>query len=512
VSEGMKKGELHVIQNLSGATATFSEHVWDNYDISSETVTITKLIKTHSKISDLKIKYLTPADVVGMVVKNDVNGRFCNVSTEGAQRAGVAFDYCFGTYDDDGYRKGCNNNSIGYGAQFNNCYSVRLNGVDTVNCRRGGDFSGIEIPTRNSLMCLNAADGGGLDYVGGDLKSVSSGFGGHESSENNLYIENRISNVKSGIICRGVNEGVSGNRFYGDINNQCVLIQRGMNTTVTNNTYNSNLRPAKTLDVVSSDDDDQKCPWFVKIVNPPYQAGFYDIQDNTAQDLKNAFLALEILPVAPVTTLKNLTVQNNSFTVNGSTASTNTYLIDKTDQDLTIEDSSFIDNRAYGGLATFAPVDSGITIDLDSVEIDNYVLPSSHLTETTNGGANLTVNKFFIMLTLKNGVVRLTGIAAFDIATATSVVKLQNLPTKALNGGTYGPPNAWLTHRDVTTSSAGTQCLISSPEGVTADLLKSIWLSADAAAYNTGFPVGVNHAVPIDISYMTEMRGYRVFN
>ena len=197
--------------------------------------------------------------------------------------------------------------------------------------------------------------------------------------------------------------------------------------------------------------------------------------------------------------------------VNGSDATTTCYMVDKINEDINVKNSAFIDNDVVGGINTFAPFDS-LTIDFDSVEVDNYVLKSAQLTETTGAGANIAVDYVRLVMSVKNGTVKITGAVQFDISNATSVVKLQDLPTKALDSGTFGPPNAWLTVANVTTSGIGNKCLISSPAGVSGSLPTSIWISYNDTAYNTGWPVGTNYQVPIDIEYRTEMRGWRTFN
>lgn len=500
------KGELHVVKSVSGATVELEDTLFDNYDVSGETVTVTILRKASFICRDLNIEYASPTAAVGFEIRNIVRGHIQNIIVDGSQTQGLNLDQCYSVSVSNGHFYRCNNSGLGYGVQLNGCMKCSVKDSHFLQCKRGVDLSGT-YPTRKTIVSGNSVDGSGDDHTGSALpsNSASSGLGSHETAEHNIYSNNFIANVKHGILLRGADAVVKDNHFVGDINNECVLINKAVNITITNNTYAANLRPSKTLDVVASDDDQQKAPWFVKVVDPDVNAYYY-IQNNTADDLKNALIIFVI--TAADQTINNFYITGNVVTMLGSTSDTTVYILESSDENFVLEDSIILDNLIVEDTASLVEYDTAITIDYaGTVEIDNFPLPISVLTETTGASeANINKNKVQLQLTVRDGVVSVVGYVDFDISNATSVVKLQNLPVKTTVAGSYGPAYGWPFIEGVATGSIGALGMVCSPAGTTGSIPHSWWLSFDQTAYNTGWPVGTAYRVPIDIRYYTERR------
>lgn len=514
-AEGLKKGELSVIKEVAGTTIEQDDILYDNYDVSAETVTATVLASASLILRDLNVKYDTPTNKVGIQAQNIINGLIHNCHVDGAQIQGINLDQCYGMTVERCKVYRANDASSGYGVQLNECTKCNVINSDFWQCRRGVDFSGL-FPSRLAVVTGCSVDGSGDDSAASPLpsNSGSSGFGSHETCEHTIFRNNIISNVRTGILARGPDTLIEGNYFVGDINNQCILSSKVSNVTIQNNTYAANLRPEKTLDVVATDDDQQKCPWFVRFIDPASDVGFYRVLNNSVDGVKNALVMFTMTTSAPVDPLKNFIIRGNVGNLDGSTLDTTVYILASNDQPFDLEDSIILDNsiRRNGVTLTEYQTAGGSAISIDyenTVEIDNYKLPDTVLTETTSGTeANITKNHVDIQMTIRDGVVSLVGYVDFDInaGTAASVVKLQNLPSKATVGGTYGPALAVPFVEGVATGSVGTQGMICSPVGVSGSIPTSLWLSYDKTAYNTVWPIANDYRVPIDISYYTERR------
>jgi hypothetical protein len=504
-SEGIKKGELGVIQRIDGSTVYLEGMLFDNYNISSETVTVTRIEKIKPHVKELEVIYNTPGAYVGIQVSGAVDSVLEDVTVHGAQTQGINVNDSYSCKIVRANITKSNGSSLGYGIQINDSYLIDIFDSHFSECRRGVDISGI-VPSRKCRVWRNYADGSGQDSGGSDLtdNSGSSGFGSHEGSEHNSFRFNTVTGCRYHTLLRGKDEIVSDNEGLQDIKLAMVQVSKAINFTIERNHYSASLRPGKTLDVVASDDDEQKCAWFVSFTNLAIDGGFGVIRNNTFDELKNSFVAGNITVSAPFTNFKNLTITGNSGKVKGSTATTTGYIIEAVDQPFTISESVIINNDIVEDTAQLVEYDSAITIDYaETVDVDNVLLPAS--TVANGGGGTLVVDRQALQLTVKNGVVRIDGYVDFTISVSPTIVKLQNLPAKTLVGGTYGPAYSFPFVASVGTASVGAQGMVAMPLGVSGTIPTSAWLSSDLTAYNSSWAVGT-HRVPVSITYYTERR------
>ena len=504
-TEDMRKGELAIIQSISGTTWSLQGLLYDNYDVSSETVTITRIQRITPKINNLNIEYATQEAKVGAELRGCVDGVFNYCSVKKAQTQGVNIAQSYNTVASNLNVLGSNGSGTGYGAQINDSTNCSILNSSFSECRRGVDISG-QIPSRGCKVWHNHADGSGLDSAGSNLPSNtgSSGFGSHESSEHNSFRFNTITGVRNGFLLRGKDEVVSDNELRQDILLAIVQISNAINWTVNNNIYAASLRSGKTLDVVAADDDEQKASWFVNFTDPEIDGGFYRITNNKCDDLKNAFIRGTITTGAPFSSFSNFTITGNQGVMRGSASQTTVNFIEAGDQVFTITDSIILDNAILEDTAALTMYDTDITIDYaNTVDVDNYPIPSTDIANG-GGGGTITIDDSNLNLTVKNGVVTVTGFINFDITTATTIVKLQNLPTKTI--GSIGPSYGFPYIGTVETGSVGNTGMIAMAGGTSGSIPTSAWISFDQLAYNTGFPVANNYHIPVSFQYATTRR------
>lgn len=503
-SEDMRKGAVNKINRISGNVMFFEKLLTDNYESTIETVTITKLDKVTVNMRNFSVLFGDSEPRVGVQIEADDGGVITNVKISKAQIQGVNVARCYKTMLTGNGVHEANNTGTGYGMQLNDCTDVKVHHNHFTGCRRGVDISG-QVPSRGCDIAFNDADGSGLDSAGGNMpsNSGSSGFGSHETSEFNSYRQNKVSGCKFGILLRGKDELVQGNYFYQDINIACVQASKSINYTIYGNHYASGLRPGKTL---VAGDEQQKTPQFVSFTNPAVDGGFYKIMNNTFDDLKNAFMTFNLTVNAPFTTLTNLTITGNSGTVQG-TGSGTVFFLDQADQVVTIQDSFIINNDIRKGITSFEMYDPDLDIDYQgSVDIDNLHFGILDDILISGGGGTLTRQRFDMNMNIKNGEVNITGFVEFDITDSPVNVKMQNLPTKSVTGGSYGPAYGFPYVGDVTTTSVGNHGMIAMPAGTSGSIPTSAWVSFDLLAYNTPFPVANGYKVPLVFKYYTERR------
>ncbi len=503
-SEDLRKGEFNKINRIVGNTIYFEKLMSDNYLVGGSTIKAIKIEKIKVNIDNLNIDFGDNEPRLGIEVRGDDNGKIKSCTVNKAQIQGMNIINCYKTRVLNHTNHESNNTGTGYGIQINASTDIKAYHGAFTGCRRGIDISG-DIPTRGCDVAFNDADGSGIASDGSNMpsNSGSSGFGSHETSEFNRFRSNKISGVKSGILLRGKDELVTDNYFYQDVNISCVQISKAINYTVENNHSVAGLRPGK---VLVTADEQQKTPWFLSMTDPAIDGGFYKVINNTFDDIKNAFMVITLTVNAPFTALTNMTITGNSGTVNGDGNGT-VYFLQEGDQPVTIQDSTIINNDLNEGVTTFEMYDPNLDIDYqNSVDIDNYHFNILDDILISGGGGTLTRQRFDLNMSIKNGEVNITGFVEFDITGSPVNVKMQNLPTKAVTGGSYGPAYGFPYVADVTTGGVGNHGMIAMPGGTSGSIPTSAWVSFDLLTYNTPFPVANGYKVPLVFKYYTERR------
>lgn len=402
IPENMRKGELHRIQKITGTTVTLDSPLFDNYDVSAETVTIEIMSPINVVLRDFSIIYPENSVTVGASVYYGT-GSIENVRVQNAARQGLYLRCCYGLTARVDVR-GSNEAGFGYGIQASECYDVWAMHSSFSRCRRGVDFSGY-IPSRNCGGVDCYVDGTGLTTTGGTLLSDNSGFGSHESSEYITWKNCTATYVKNAFVLRGANLVVDGCEGIGKISQSFVVSNRAANIRVTNCRYSPNLRPLKTLNVVAVDDDENTSPWFAYIANPEAwsatQGVYYHFADNEAQGLKNGFInfamtsdsdATDPLGGTLITEMSGLTLLNNKVVLSGSTATTTAFILDSSNNAFTLKNSYISNNifRKEGDIVTLAFVrtTAGRAITLDSTVVIDQVTRGATLAVTD--GSSIT--------------------------------------------------------------------------------------------------------------------------
>ena len=504
-SEDLRSGELTTIQAINGNVITLNDALHENYIIPTETVTVTKLTKTNVSIDDFDIITETPALVVGLEIRNCVNGRLTNVRVDGSQTQAINLHNCYCTNITGCDLRRANRNGTGYGVQINFSVKCHVSLCDFHQCRRGVDISGTS-PSRHCHIFSNTLDGGGLASGGASLldDSGSSAFGSHETSEHNHYYNNEMGNVRNGMLLRGANETVTGNRFFANITLALVQINTAVNWKVSGNTYYANLRPGKTLDDPGTDDDTLKAGYFVQITDPKFNNGFGVLTDNTFDDFEFSFCRINNTVSAPSNTMRNLTIKNNTGKLTGANGAVNVSFIESIGEVVNILDSVILDNPISEEASIFTRYrpNGNLVIDYeDTVDIDYYELPATVITDTSTNMSSL-VQK--LLLTVKNNVVEITGFINFNATGSPASVRLTGLPSRAITNNTVAVANSSMFIYDDNGSPTTGHIFMERSAG-SSERTRAI-VSADTTALTVLWPIQNNYSIPVNIKYYTERK------
>jgi hypothetical protein len=248
-SSDARKAELHRVSEVKGNRIYFNDPLFDGYDLTKESVTITAYtaIRFHMENIDILMDRGTePNDDVrktGIRLKWTTDSTLKNVFVTNAVNCGIELFHSYRPTVDGGRTTGANNYFAGYGLQTYGTTHAVIKNFHTRNCRRGVDISGGNIPSHFTTVegCSIFADGLNslLDrYTYNDDHSAgtySGGIGTHGPADHTFIRNNYMGFLHTGVINRGRNTVVDGNYFIGDFYVNCIDVSFGLNIEIKNN-------------------------------------------------------------------------------------------------------------------------------------------------------------------------------------------------------------------------------------------------------------------------------------
>ena len=368
-SEGLLKGETTRVIGVSGTSITLAQSTQCEYDLPSETVTITPVTPAQIDIDGLDIGWDTPVAAAALGLDGcigRVHGRFF-----GAQSVGIGPVSCFGL-DIVARVTDCYLSGLGYGIQFSGCSQSSVRGSFLYNNRRGVDVSG-GYPSHQITVDGNSVIGN---------KDEGSCVGGHGTGNNCAFTNNQLSNSIIGVQIRGPNTLVQGNKFW-DTTSFCT-ISLAPGQCVRDNTELK--QPiASTIGL-----PDSLFSYFLEIAGSP----------TTLNSINSAQFICEGNTCAPgssfiffgtgTTSLKNFKIRNNNVILENNSSGANVYFLECTDPatfDATCEMSGNWCRNVSGTFTT-----PFINVVWNGFEHDNLFLNGTSIIDYSPGQAEFTAS------------------------------------------------------------------------------------------------------------------------
>lgn len=296
------KGEWHQVARVDGNTIFFNDRVYDFYS-TEEKISVDAYSPIHCRLSGFRIIYPADSDTGGLDVAYASGAELDGIGVNGAKNYGIGIGGSIDVTIDRPEVTGANDTVLGYGISIGESYNVYVQRGEFFNCKRGVDFTGSRVPSRNGTVLHCTASAEGPDPRGTPLWSNASGFGTHGPAENIYFLGNIVRDAQCGIYTRGANIVISGNFFEGRMSYP-INIYFGTNVKVDHNAYNGNLAE---LVLPSSDQERPSIlpAGFVYISPLVSPDGFFQITDNKARDITLSFAAIH-------SDLNDLTLKNNN--------------------------------------------------------------------------------------------------------------------------------------------------------------------------------------------------------
>lgn len=482
------KGETHLVRKVEGNTLYLDACTWDSYDLSVETVTVTAIDPISPWIENVRVKYPGPTDVGAISLAYCKHAKIWSLGAEDAQTIGAIINTCYQTDIQHFEARRINNYTTGYGIQDSASYGTTVRRMLTQGCRRGIDFSGIH-PSRGGLVSECEFHGGGVLSDGGSEDQIG-GFATHGTAESIRFYDNRVINCAWGGVIRGRNIEIKRNQFVGRFIGGGLSVSAGANLIVEDNVVDANIAPNKSQ--VGGNLALLTMPNFITFSQEYDWDGYTSIKRNKIRSIQAYFIQLYDTVGTPV---RNLEVTDNEIEIRWTSNLSDVHLV-KAAAAVTIEDSVFLRNDVRVHTGRYSMFSSNVTPDLDTIDVDKYRITDPAALEVWSGGAalaNVTVDLVVERVSAERtplavdgaGITRVRGYVAFDVTGSSALLRIAGLPAPAVTpqaapilDGTYTPRMA-----------------------VMWDNLGNLYLSADQASYNTGWPIAAGYVVPIDISY-----------
>lgn len=475
------KGETQVIKSVSGNTITLERGLFDSYDVSAETVTLTNYDPITVNVSDMDVVYPVNTDTGGMGIAYGRGVHIDNVSVSNSAVSGTGIDLSYDVTVKDFKAKNINDDGLGYGVQMGRTTNFLVDNLNATGCRVGFDATGTT-PTRYGIVKNSYASAPGLSLLGVDLfaSGTTRGFGTHGSAEFITFEGNTTDYVWGGYVSRGANIEFINNISRG----QCVRvfdIGYGENVTVRGNRAEPNsLHP--TYETAALAKFESYSNTFIRIQDSVEADGFFLIEDNECTVL-DQFMELE------TNSQDNLHIKRNTIKLDNNSAANDIIFILGTDTGAGIPTidgpSAIIDNSIILGVGIYTQF-SNVTITPHLFfELDNYPITDAAFIEAVAGAGTLANKVCDLILTTKNGMVSIAGTIEFDVVTDTVRVGVQNLPKSKIDFAQVEMDIAKKVDRWLYMVNATTDLRV----------------SYDTASTTTQFAVGTGYIVPINMTY-----------
>ena len=398
------KGELHIVERVSGDAVYVKGLIYDNYNVSTEATSIAKL----NKIENFSIKNgvitnnRTSANNGGLTLYSLINGTVDNLIVDGHSLTGILFKQCYGGRITDCSINKSNDEGTGYGVQLAGCTNTQVTQSNFSQCRRGVDVSGI-YPSHNCVVSHNHVDGSGLGTEGTDLSTLSgaSGYGSHAQAVGTVYDNNIVIGCKNGFNIRGFDEVIQNNIMRGK-GDYFLVSTFGSNLTVTGNSYFSNELEDATGG--TSDDTNRLIAFVFKYLK--VNMGLTTITNNIADRTEQSFVRI-LNRETSGDAFDGFDVSNNTIRFIGGSAFENSsnqvYFLGNGDTAITLElrKSRFL-NNAVGRISAssnYLLFSAGITINIDQVTPNACLveaLPLSSTVAASTGTVTVATNDLYV--------------------------------------------------------------------------------------------------------------------
>ena len=229
----LRKGELHLIEEIVERRVYLQNNVFDSYCIKDEKLQVEFYIPISCRISKMEIAGQGGVNSSGMTLAYVHKSFIRNVVVRDARVAGIGINNSYETAIDSCWIIGSNMAGLGYGIQANSSTKLSIENCYFEGCRRGVDFSG-DCPSRLGTVRNSRVNGKGKAIGGSENFTQSSGFGTHGTAEHILFENNQISNCRIGIYSRGRNIVVRGNTFL-PLSRWCVFLADGDSVLIQGN-------------------------------------------------------------------------------------------------------------------------------------------------------------------------------------------------------------------------------------------------------------------------------------
>ena len=232
--KGFSKGEIHVIESMSGSTVRLFDSVYDSY-AASETMTVNAYSAVKVDLQDFEILCASNTTTGALVVQYAVDSFVTRIKVSGNNKAAMGTIGCVGVIFNECISNGANDSTNGFGVSITDSNNVLVTNHSAENCGFGVDLGTGSFPCRNNSLTDSIVIGGGFEQDGTTLlNTVSVGAECHGAAENISFINNRFVNCYRGVLVKGSNVTISDNKFINCIF-ECVYFQRGANLSVTDN-------------------------------------------------------------------------------------------------------------------------------------------------------------------------------------------------------------------------------------------------------------------------------------
>jgi hypothetical protein len=320
------KGELHLVQSVSGNEIELDAQTMDGYDVVDDTygdgleaVTVTAYNPIRVKMSNVHIKRpaTNNANSYGIQIRYGLDVDFDRVAIDYGQRAGVNFVYCYRPTIVP-YIRGSNDELTGYGVSDSGSSFLKVLNGNFWGCRRGVDFSGTT-PSSYGLVAFCTVTGGGPQDDGDIYQPEGTidnfGFGTHGTSRRTTFYKNRMTGVARGINIRGRDTKIIDNEFFGWFGENCIDLSLGCNIEISGNSYHNGFSEgsrtspngqieANAFD--SSNISNRQAPVFLRVFTN-WERGATDVLRNTARNLNRHFILFD----TAIVDFYDFNVQNN---------------------------------------------------------------------------------------------------------------------------------------------------------------------------------------------------------
>lgn len=246
------KSELHKVAKVGENWIETEDPSNDGYDTETETVKLTFHNPVRARIENMTVRKVSPpasdtaTGQAGIRLSTLDTPELVNVNVENAVTGAVAITECWRPLVDGGYTYSSNDYGTGYGVNTNGTAHAVVHNRKFWQCRRGVDFSGAPIISRDNLVenCTNMGGGSnarGTTYGWDETTGYTTaggflyGFGTHGGADHTTYRNNTTGPMSYAYSCRGRDENIIDNKMIGRTYRGSIVLSSGSGATIEGN-------------------------------------------------------------------------------------------------------------------------------------------------------------------------------------------------------------------------------------------------------------------------------------